>query len=395
MALEERIRRRAATLDFSACGFAAATPIERGAFLDGWLAAGFAAGMRHLERRPERRLAVTTVVPGARTVVSLAYPYGPPAAPVVDWPAELRGRVAAYAVADDYHQTVDRHLAELEAFIATECPTTHTRRYVDTGPVLEREWAVRGGLGWFGKNTTVVNCVTGSRFFLAELVTTVPLAADHPTISRCGDCTRCIDACPTGALREGLVLDARLCLSYLTIEHRASIPPALRSKLGPWVFGCDICQEACPWNDTRTPIARTEPTTPAPAAHRPPVRTYRGTTAVQDRRGSATSPYLPEILALDEASFRARFSRTPLARARRGGLLRNVAVALGNSRNADAVPPLKRALADPDALVRGHAAWALGAIGDHTARRVLERARRTETDQTVRIEISSALAECG
>jgi epoxyqueuosine reductase len=372
MKLEARIRRQAAALGFSACGFAAAVPLGRGAFLEGWLDAGFAGEMRYLERRAERRLSVAGILPDARTVITLAYPYHPPPPARIDWQRELRGRIAAYALGEDYHQVLERALVALEAFIATESPRSRTRRYVDTGAILEREWATRGGLGWFGKNTMLLSTRAGSWFFLAELVTTVALTPDVPTAAHCGRCTRCGDTCPTGALRDSLVMDARLCISYLTIEHRSAIPRTLRPKLGPWIFGCDVCQEVCPWNANDPPQA-----------------------ADGEREREATAwlyPSLPALLGLGESGFRTRFAATPVARAKRSGLLRNVAVALGNTANPAAVPALARALGDPEPLVRGHAAWALGAIIGREARRPLERHRRRERDAFVLAEIAAVLA---
>jgi epoxyqueuosine reductase len=368
MDAESRIRARAASLGFSACGFAAAVPpLERAAFLAGWLDGGLAGEMTYLERRPARRLTVAGILAGARTVITLAHPYAPPPAPALDWRAELRGRVAAYALGDDYHRVVDAKLVELERFLAREHPGAVTRRYVDTGAVLEREWAVRGGLGWFGKNTMLLSTRGGSWFFLAELITDVALAPDVPTPAHCGRCIDCLAACPTGALREGLVMDAPRCIAYLTIEHRSAIDPALRAHLGPWIFGCDVCQEVCPWN---------------------------ASAAARDDDGTLAwlSPFLPDLLALDEAGFRARFGRTPVARAKRRGLLRNVAVALGNTGNRAALPALRRALDDPEPLVRGHAAWAIGALGGPDARAALERHARREPEASVLTEVRAALA---
>jgi epoxyqueuosine reductase len=366
-ALEDAVRDRARALGFTACGFAVATPLSRGAFLDGWLSAGFAGDMGWLERHPERRLTVAGILPDARTVVSVAFPYAPPPPPRDDWRAALRGRVAAYAAGDDYHHDLDRRLVALEGELAVLAPGTRTRRYVDTGAVLEREWAVRGGLGWFGKNTMLLATRGGSWFFLAELVTTLALAPDVPTGGHCGRCTACLDACPTGALADGFVLDARLCIAYLTIEHRGAIPPALRPQLGAWIFGCDVCQEVCPWNDGGA----------APAS------------AADD---AFLAPELPPLLALDEAGFRARFGRTPVVRAKRRGLLRNVAVVLGNTGNRAAVPALAGALDDGEPLVRSHAAWALGRLGGRAARTALDRRRPREDDIDVRAELDAALA---
>jgi epoxyqueuosine reductase len=366
MRLEERLRAAARDLGFSACGFAAARPVERGAFLDGWLGAGFAGDMHYLGRHPERRLTVAGILPRARTVISLTYPYAPPPLPTLDWRRTLRGRIAAYARGDDYHRVIDARLAAFEAEVTRLAPGVATRRYVDTGAVLEREWAARSGLGWFGKNTMLLATRAGSWFFLAELVTELALAPDAPTDDHCGRCTRCLDACPTGALADGLVMDARRCIAYLTIEHKGAIPPALRPRLGPWIFGCDVCQEVCPWNPPQVPDSTVD--------------------------AGGLAPFLPDLLRLDAAAFRARFAGTSLARTRRRGLLRNAAVVLGNTGNPAAVPALTHALGDREALVRGHAAWALGALATADARAALTERARCERDPTVAAEITAALA---
>jgi epoxyqueuosine reductase len=380
--LRDAIRREAGSLGFSACGFAAATPLARGAFLAGWLDAGFAGEMRYLARHPERRLTVAGILPEARTVVSLAFPYAPPAVPLPDLAGELRGRVAAYACGEDYHDAIGRRLGRLIDAIARLVPGSRTRPYVDTGAVLEREWAVRGGLGWFGKNTMLLSTRAGSWFFLAELVTSVAIDPDPPTGAHCGRCTSCLDACPTGALADGLVMDAPRCISYLTIEHRGAIPLPLRPRLGAWIFGCDVCQSACPWNESERPTvddAEDAPWLASPA---------RSPQAAADW----LYPRLPDLLALDETGFRARYGRTAVARTKRRGLLRNAAVVLGNSGNPEAVAPLVRALRDPEPLVRGHAAWALGALGGATARAALDAALAAEPDADVQGEITRALA---
>ena len=408
MELETRIRRHAAELGFGACGFAAAAPIARGPYLEGWLDAGFAGEMRYLARRPDRRLTVAGILPEARSVISLAFPYAPPPAPRVDWRRELRGRIAAYALGADYHRILDRKLARLAAYLAAECPGSRSRRYVDTGAVLEREWAQRGGLGWFGKNTMLLSTRAGSWFFLAELVTTIALAPDAPSDEHCGSCTRCRAECPTQALRDGLTMDARRCISYLTIEHRGAIPPDLRAALGPWVFGCDVCQEVCPWNDGASTSRREALPRVAPwldgemvgdeadvsehAAAAAPERSARERTASAGAAPDWLWPNLRTLVGLDDDGFRARFRGTPLTRAKRRGLVRNAVVALGNTGNPDAVPALVGALADREPLVRGHAAWALGAIGGVAARRALEQCRGREDDPFTVTEIESALA---
>ncbi|TMB43932.1 MAG: tRNA epoxyqueuosine(34) reductase QueG [Deltaproteobacteria bacterium] len=358
----ERVAREARLLGFPRAGSTPLGALERGPFLERWLADGRAGEMGYLARRTAERIDPRTAFPWARSIVSLAYPYRPPPVPAGDWRAELRGRIAAYALGVDYHDRVGALLERLIERLRDVFPAARFRPYVDTGPVLEREWAARAGLGWIGKNTLLLHRSAGSYFFLAELLTdlsldAVPLPADH-----CGTCTRCLTACPTGAL-EAYAMDPRRCISYLTIEHRSAIPHELRPHLANWIFGCDLCQVACPWNQAAPEASAAE----------------------------ALAPRLPPLLALDAAGFRARFGRTAVARTKRRGLLRNVAVALGNSGNPDAVPPLAAALGDPEALVRGHAAWALGRLGGAAARRALEGARAREPDPAVAAEIEAAL----
>jgi epoxyqueuosine reductase len=243
-------------------------------------------------------------------------------------------------------------------------PGALVRLYVDTGPVFEREWAREAALGWFGKNTNLLNRDHGSYFFLAEIFTDLKLGGAPAAYGDfCGTCRRCLDLCPTGALERGYVMEPRRCISYLTIELRGAIAPELRPHLGNWIFGCDICQEVCPWNEA----GRTQP--------------------------SELEPYLPDLLMLDEEGFRARFRKSAIKRAKRRGLLRNVAVALGNTGNLDAVPVLADALRrEPEPLVRAHVAWALGRLSGAAARRALCGAAEAETDRAVAAEIAGALS---
>jgi epoxyqueuosine reductase len=357
---EAHIAAEARATGFPLAGCAPLGPLPRAGFVAGWLAEGRAGEMGYLERRAAERADPRRAWPWARAVVTLAVPYLPPPPPPDDWRATLRGRIAAYALGGDYHDTVAVRLERLIRRLHRRWPAATFRPYVDTGPLVEREWAMRGGIGWIGRNTLVLHRHAGSYFFLAELLTDLPLAACALPADHCGTCTRCLTACPTGALSD-YAMDPRRCISYLTIEHRSAIPPALRPGLENWVFGCDVCQEVCPWN--------------------------------RDRRGppnDALQPYLPDLLALDAAAFRRRFGGTAVARAKRRGLLRNVAVALGNSGNPDAVPPLVAALDDAEPLIRGHAAWALGRLGGGVARGALER-RRADEDAAVRAEVAAAL----
>ena len=362
MDVEELIAHDARTVGFPLAGCAPLAALPRATFLADWLAGGRAGEMRYLERRPDHRIDPRLAWPWARGVITLAFPYRPPPPPPTDWRRSLRGRIAAYAAGLDYHDTIAVLLDGLIGRLRARWPRAEFLPYVDTGPILEREWAMRSRLGWIGRNTLLLHRHAGSYFFLAELLTNLELAVAPLPTDHCGTCTRCLTGCPTGALTD-YAMDPRRCISYLTIEHRSAIPVALRPALENWVFGCDVCQEVCPWN--------------------------------RDARGAADealAPFLPDLLALDAAAFRARYRGTAVMRTRRRGLLRNVAVALGNSGNPDAVPPLVAALADPEPLVRGHAAWALGRLGGRTARQALERTRRADVDPGVRAEADSARA---
>lgn len=367
--LEETLVRAAHEQGFILVGFARVRRLdERAEFFHRWLDEGRQGEMSWLARDPERRLDPRGIDPRLRSIVSLGYPYAAPAPPDVDWRAEMRGRIAAYALGPDYHDTVLARARAVAARLAQARTGAITRVYVDTGAVFERQWAADAGLGWFGRNTNLLNRYHGSYFFLAEILTDVELEPSaEPYREHCGTCRQCLDLCPTGALAEGYVIEPRLCISYLTIEHRGPISPALRPALGNWIFGCDICQEVCPWN-----------------------------VASGAASADALMPSLPELMGLDEQGFRRRFEGSAVTRAKRRGLLRNAAVVLGNSGNRDAIAVLARTLeAEPEALVRAHAAWAIGRLGGRAARDGLERRRRGEDDPSVAAEIAAALAALG
>lgn len=310
-----------------------------------------------------------------------------------------RGVISRYARGRDYHKIIKKKLLQLlewlEGETGRELPLA--RAYVDTGPVFERELARRAGLGWQGQNTMLINPRRGSYFFLASLLVELELEYDEPfTENRCGSCSRCVEACPTGALLgwddDGApVIDATRCISYLTIEQRGPIPRELRPALGNRVFGCDICQEVCPWNGPKFVQISREPGLSA----RGPGEAPFGVVAFA---GDPWHPgtYLPRLVALmemglDEGAWDAFSRGSPIRRAGRAGFLRNVAVALGNWGSEEAVPVLASALSDPEPLVRSHAAWALGCIGSAEARRVLEERLAVESDSGVREEMASAL----
>lgn len=246
--LAAEIRQRARMSGFDLVGIAPARPSQYRDYLRDWLAAGQHATMSWLEKRFDERVDPGAYLPGARSVICVAMNYH---VPLREIPAEDRphfGKVARYALGDDYHEVIKSRLHELADWIRQSAVGVQTRSAVDTAPVLEKELAARAGVGWIGKNTCVINQRVGSWLLLGEIITTLALPPDEPAIDRCGTCTRCIDACPTGAITAPYQLDARRCISYLTIEHRDEFPAELRPKIGDWVYGCDICQEVCPWN---------------------------------------------------------------------------------------------------------------------------------------------------
>jgi epoxyqueuosine reductase len=362
---EQTIERAAAQAGFARVGFSRVKRLDdREAFYAQWLRQGRHGAMGYLAREPERRFDPHAIDRRFKSVVSLLWPYVPPSPPAVDWRVELRGRIAAYALGPDYHDYVLKGARLVSAAIESLRPGAVTRTYVDTGPVFEREWAARARLGWFGKNTMLLSRERGSYFFLAEIFTDVEFdGADAPYREHCGTCRQCLDLCPTQALEDGYVMEPRKCISYLTIENRGPIPRELRAKVGMWLFGCDICQEVCPWN-----------------RHAP------------ERGDDNLMPRLLDLMALDDVSFSRRFSKSAIKRAKRRGLLRNAAVVLGNTGNRDAVPALIQVLErEAEALVRSHAAWALGELGGRTARHALERAREREIDPQVVEEARAAL----
>lgn len=324
----------------------------------------FTADRARIACRPRARF------PWARSIVALAVPY---CAPEANDPPEAiasRGRIARYARGEDYHAVVERRLAELAAFVRRVGGDAQTKGYVDTGPLPERAVAVRAGLGWFGKNGNVLTSRYGSWVFLAALLTSLELEPDAPLGKSCGRCSLCLSSCPTGALVAPYVVDNARCLSYLTIELHGGMPRELRPKLGNLIFGCDICQDVCPVNARAArPVELLCPPRPDP--------------------GSA--PALLPLLALDDAQFRQRFQGSPLRRAGRIGLQRNVAVALGNAADPASVPALSAALRSGEPLLRSHSAWALGRIGGPAARTALRRALHVESDPGVREEIAHAL----
>ena len=366
--LAEFLKRRAAELGFSLSGICpAVTPTGRNRFQQ-WLEAGYAGRMHYLNERREAYEHPRHVLEGVHSLVMVAMPYDS-----VE-PAECEpgfGRVSRYAWGDvDYHDLIRDRLHTLADDFRRLVPEADTRGVVDTAPLLEREFAQLAGLGWVGKNTMLLSRSAGSYFFLAALLTDQLLAYDQPFVEEyCGTCRACLDACPTDAFPQPYVLDATRCISYLTIELQDAIPKELRKPMGDWLFGCDVCQVVCPWNN-----------------HSP--KTEEQAFYPQTSKNPAE---LIALFDLDEMQFRARYRRTPLWRAHRRGLLRNAAIVLGNQQHRPALEALCRGLSDEELLVRGACAWALGQLNMPAALEALKTHQQIETNTQVSEEISAAL----
>ena len=385
-ALTERIRERAYALGFDLVRITSAEPFPRAEeALKTRIAAGFFAGMDWLTaERAEVSSDPRALLPTARAVVALGIFYLTNNAPRdLSAPGEPHGRIAAYAWGDDYHEVIRRKLDALAAFVRELAAPGEEKSIVfcDTGRMVDRAVAQRAGLGWYGKNTNILTKGWGSWVFLAELVTSLDLVPDAPLMATCGQCDVCLRACPTNAFVAPYVLDARRCISYLTIEHRGAIPLELRPLIGAHIFGCDICQQVCPVNLVAERRLRASGHLDASAR-----------LEFQPRPSVGSSPALIPLLALDETAFRERFSHSPVKRAKRRGLLRNVCVALGNIGDPAAIPALIATLrADPEPLVRGHAAWALGRLGGAEAHAALVAALASDDEPSVRAEVQQAL----
>jgi epoxyqueuosine reductase len=368
------------------------------------------------------------LLPEAKAIISLAMSYltQEPDETTMSVSGVPRGRISRYAWGDDYHDIIKPRLQQFAAWLrdyasqvysemGLEANELETRLFVDTGRMVDRAVAQRSGLGWYGKNTNILTKGWGSWVFLAEIVTNLPLEPDEALKANCGHCDICLHACPTGALPNPYELDSRRCISFLTIELRGSIPLELRPLMGNLIYGCDICQEVCPVNKiaerrlalqtqsqdndqsqeqesgvthfvAASSIQRREKSPPVSAKD-----TFQPKKEFQPRASVGTAPELIPLLALTEEEFRERFRRSPIKRAKRRGLLRNVCVALGNIADVQAVPALIGALHDDEALIRGHAAWALGRMRNEQAMKALQIALQTEENGEVRQEIQWAI----
>ena len=374
MNLTERICEKAHSLGFDLAGVSPALPVPHIDAYNAWIAKGYHGEMGYMARadRVERRKNPAAILPGVRSIVCVGLNYYPgPTSGTLNRDLS-RGLIASYASGLDYHDLMQPRLEALASFIHSEVGSSITTRiYVDTGPVLERAYAAQAGLGFIGKNTCLINPHLGSWLFLGEILTDDELEPTPSTTDvSCGTCRRCLDACPTGALVAPRVLDARRCISYLSIELKGAIPPDLRPLMGNWVYGCDVCQQVCPWQR----FAKT--------THEQAFRT---------QAPDCIAPLLAELVDMNEETFQQRYAGTPILRIGRARLLRNAAVALGNWKDERAEAPLARALCDEEPLVRGHAAWALGQIDGKARHKILENALKNETDPFVQEEIRTAI----
>ena len=337
-------------IGFDLCRFARAETPEHATEFRDWLDRGDAGEMNYLARNSERRCDPRQILPDAKTVIVLALNYfqgarkahsavaGLPAAKGAAGTAASTGRIARYAWGDDYHKLIEKKLAVIDQFLRHR--GGRQKCYVDTGPMLERDHAAAAGIGWHGKSTMLLNREFGTWFFLAEILTSLEFVPDTVEKNYCGRCTRCIDACPTGAITAPHQVDARRCISYLTIELKGSIPIELRSLIGDRIYGCDDCLDACPWN--RFAKASRE----MAFAMRPEIEAMK----------------LRDYLGVDEDKFRRLFYNSPIKRAKRRRFLRNVCVALGNVGTADDLPALEKARVDSEPLIAEHAQWAIDRI---------------------------------
>jgi epoxyqueuosine reductase len=374
MSLKNEITVEARRLGFSLFGVAEPKTPSHYDVYQSWIEQGKHGEMGYLEseRAHRHRKDPKLVLPECQSILVLGWPYTPPDYSPQEIP-EPRGRIASYAWSEDYHDVIPERLKLLVDFIEARVGNKVANRwYTDTGPILERDLAQQAGLGWIGKNTCLIDPQLGSFFLLAEIFLEIKLEPDTPfNPDRCGTCTRCIEACPTGCILTDRTIDASRCISYLTIELKGAIPRDLRPQLSNWIFGCDICQQVCPWNQR---FAQQESPISSDKVFR--------------------EPFLISELALSPQKFNRKFKGSPIKRAKRRGYLRNTAVALGNTGSSSGVPQLVKSLIeDIEPLVRGHSAWALGRIGGEQARRGLEAALLAEKDTYVLEEIRFALGE--
>jgi epoxyqueuosine reductase len=342
--LEEAIRRKAAELGFVACGFARPDGVEDAGFeLERWLEAGHHGTMEWMETRAHHRVSPLSLWPEAKSAIALGMSYAPAVDPLALADRTEQARISVYAQGGDYHKTVKKALKALARWLIDE-NGGELKLFVDTAPVMEKPIAQASGIGWQGKHTNLVSREHGSWLFLGVILTSLELAPDPPLDEgkHCGSCTRCLDACPTNAFMGPHRIDARRCISYLTIEHAGPIPHELRPALGNRVYGCDDCLAVCPWNRFAEAAAANRAFLPRP---------------------ELSAPRLEDLLALDDASFREMFAGSPIKRIGINRMIRNCLIAAGNSGNPDIVPAVQPHLDDPDPVIAEAAGWALAQLG--------------------------------
>ena len=338
--MKAAIRQQARELGFDDCRFTTANALASVEQFQNWIASGRHGEMTWLERSASKRVDPQKILPGAKSVITLAASYGIES-PKSKVQSPKSGVIARYARFDDYHDVLAEQLRQLTGFI-NQLGGVETRSlwHVDTGPLLERDFAQRAGLGFVGKHTNLISRRFGNWILVGEIITTLELEPDAPERNHCGKCTRCIAACPTHAITAPFQLDARRCISYLTIELKGPIPIELRPAIGNHIFGCDDCLAVCPWNRFA----------------------HEGKLMKSHARPELAGPDLIELLQLDEAGFKSRFVGTPILRTKRRGLLRNVCTALGNVGDNSALPHLQKAVKDSEPLIAEHAQWAIRQI---------------------------------
>jgi len=369
MTLTEQIRAQARATGFDKIGISRAERLDDRSGLQEWLAKGQQGEMRWMGADPEKRISPLRVLTEAKSVIALALNYY---TPIQHSSIPEHGKISRYAWGEDYHTILKERLAEFAKRIVELQPVARGLYYSDTGPVMEKAWAHKGGIGWIGKHSNLITRTLGSWVFLGEILLNLDLEYDAEDRNYCGTCHRCIDACPTKAIVAPYVVDARLCISYLTIELRGAIPIELRPLIGTRIFGCDDCQDVCPWNRFAQPSLE--------KAFYP------------DEHNRA--PVLIHLMRMTESEFRQRFRNSAVRRAKYTGFLRNVAVALGNSGDPAAVPVLSDALLrHPEPLVRAHVAWALGEIGGECSWDTLKKANEVEINSAVLEEVQMALTK--
>ena len=369
--LTQQIHTRSKELGFELVGISPAKESETIELYRKWIENGYAGKMGYLERHLPLKEDPRTLLKETKSVISLAMNYYTvdPSKDLSEDPS--RGQISRYAWGDDYHDVIRDRLQQLVDYIKTQAESElKSRVFVDSGPILEREYAQNAGLGWIGKNTNLINWQKGSWYFLAEILISLELEYNNqPVRGSCGTCTKCIEACPTDAILEPNVLDSRLCISYLTIELKDSIPKELRPQMGNLIFGCDICQEVCPWNSKAVPTSE-------PTFH---------------PRNDNLAPELLSLMDITQSDFSKKYKGSPIKRTKWKGFLRNVIVAIGNWGSPTAVPALKKALINDEPMIRGHAAWALGQIGGENATIALKNQLENEIAPEVITEIKDAL----